>query len=136
MDTGSREILESVLTGLKSLADTLILNNKSSSDFEKLELITEYNIWEVAPYIPDIFDGYKKYPEGIYDDYFQIKQNYGRNEVVSFLSEIKYTNNDEEVLILNCRDEDDKVYISGLEFKNLILNHALISKTIGFRYDW
>ena len=155
MNLKIKENINNLVSAKKQLIKSLI-QEETLTKIEKLDLIKEYNLFELDGYICDPFK--EKYEqdfinelksEMIEDKFFIVDSiiddsDYDRHQTVYFtdiIQDLIYsledaTNLNEEVKVLSCRGVKDTLNKSVNELIDVVFEYAITNNTIGFVFDW
>lgn len=143
------------LDNLKDVIIEMILDTDELSKIEKLDIITNNNLWGTDTFVSEVFDGWqsecaeiehqlaiadgkiegKDYICGITDDAFLIDND--RHQMIYYRDLIAYLEPSDSILVATCRGAyKAKLYKSYDEIEDHIYNYAIENKSIGFELDW
>lgn len=153
--------LQNKLDSIKNIKEHLtddIINDLTLSNLEKLQLIKEYNLFKIKPFVCGVFNKYlPKYKQQIidsgtfdfskrnvdsliFDDWF-VERGTERHELVDFVEiiedfDIEDFSDDNKVTVLVNRTTNHIFDITVEQFLQDIYEFAVENKIIGFTYDW
>lgn len=145
-------MLEIVKEEFKIAKENLIQEILKSdlSEYEKMQMIDEHNLYEVSNYIEDPFaDEYEKYMlklkdyQPITDDYFS-NQDMQRGSIVKpyeyceliLDDDYDYNDGNDMITIYTNRRNDIIHQISVEEFQRMVYKWHHDNRLIGFEWDW
>jgi hypothetical protein len=143
------ELTNELQKTIKEAKDKLlnaIINDNEISKIEKLQLISQNDLFKTDSYIRDPFEEYRdEYIEElkkkgvtnpITDNYID-HMEYDRHRVIDMSELLEYLDDEDDLItIYTNRRTDDKFKISRYEFIDTIYDWCIKNKTIAFENDW
>lgn len=134
---------------LREKAISFIVENKNLSILEKLHIIDKERLFDINPYVIDIFKEQEEKLNKIVkeklnepnrfiftDDVFNnFKRRYFVN-FYEFLSYLKENNKNKDISVVTNKHTDDKITMTYEELEEHIFDWSIKNRVIGFINDW
>ena len=142
----TNELQKTIKEAKDKLLNAIISDNEISK-VEKLQLISDNELFKTQVYICDPFEEYRKeyldilknkgVSNPIVDD-FNHQRDYSRHEIVNLAEIVEWVNDDEDdlITIYTNRRTNDVFKISRYEFIDTVYNWCIKNKTIAYEIDW
>ena len=138
----TRELQETIARAKEKFLNTIIEDN-TISKIEKLQLISDNDLFGTKGWIQDLFTEYEEEfkvklgGRAMLDDWFHF-QEFERHRMVNLAEIFEYFNEDDDdmITILKDRYTGKTFKISKYEFIDTVYDWCIKNKCIGFQWDW